>query len=79
MRSATGEAWDSIMLDMARQRSILFQCVDEQEFEDLDPVNPVTNKCGTGFAIAYFFTFIILVCQIFLSLFIAIIVDSFVA
>jgi hypothetical protein len=26
-RSATGEAWDSIMIDMARPRSILFQCV----------------------------------------------------
>ena len=39
----------------------------------------MTNKCGTSAAIAYFFTFIILVCQIFLSLFIAIIVDSFVA
>ena len=79
MRSATGEAWDSIMIDMTRQRSILFQCVDEQEYSDLVANNFETNKCGNGYAIAYFFTFIILVCQIFLSLFIAIIVDSFVA
>lgn len=33
MRSATGEAWDSIMLDMARQKSILFQCEENQDYE----------------------------------------------
>lgn len=38
-----------------------------------------TNKCGTDASIFYFFTFIIIICQIFLNLFIAIIVDSFVA
>lgn len=26
VRSATGEAWDSIMYDMSRSKSILFQC-----------------------------------------------------
>lgn len=42
--------------------------------------NMITNKCGNQVgSVLYFFTFIILVCQIFLNLFIAIIVDSFVA
>lgn len=78
-RSATGEAWDSIMIDMARPRSILFQCVDSQTYDDVAAANMVTNQCGTNGSIVYFFTFIIIICQIFLNLFIAIIVDSFVA
>lgn len=39
----------------------------------------MTNGCGNyGLAVIFFVVFIILVCQIFLSLFIAIIVDSFI-
>lgn len=79
LRSATGEAWDNIMFDVGRSQSILFQCEHNQGYEDLDPTNPVTNQCGYYWvAITFFVVFIIIVCQIFLSLFIAIIVDSFV-
>ena len=80
VRSATGEAWDSIMYDMGRSKSILFQCESSQEYAELVANKMVTNRCGSKAGSAlYFFTFIILVCQIFLNLFIAIIVDSFVA
>jgi hypothetical protein len=80
IRSATGEAWDSIMYDLGRTNSIIFQCASSQEYSDLVANNMTTNKCGNQLvAVIYFFTFIILVCQIFLNLFIAIIVDSYVA
>ena len=36
------------------------------------------NGCGnTGIAVAFFYTFTVIVCQIFLNLFIAVIIDSF--
>jgi hypothetical protein len=38
----------------------------------------VMNGCGnTGIAVAFFYTFTVIVCQIFLNLFIAVIIDSF--
>lgn len=46
VRSATGEAWDSIMYDMGRPKSILFQCEQNQEYADLVANNMITNKCG---------------------------------
>lgn len=34
MRDSTGEAWDSIMFDCARQNSIFFQCQDKFDWYD---------------------------------------------
>jgi hypothetical protein len=79
-RSSTGEAWDSIMFDMGRQKSILFQCQDSQNYENLIANNMKTNKCGSGLAsFGYFISYVIIVMQIFLNLFIAIIIDSFIS
>ena len=77
-RSATGEGWDSLMFDFARGKSITFQCVADMDYESYAANGFVTNKCGNP-TIAYFFfvSFIILCCQIFLNLFVAVIVDSF--
>jgi hypothetical protein len=36
LRCSTGEAWDAIMVDTTRQKSILFQCNDEEDFSYAD-------------------------------------------
>jgi hypothetical protein len=53
--------------------------VDSQEYSDLAAANMVTNKCGTPASYPYFIIYIIVINQIFLNLFIAIIVESFVS
>lgn len=78
MRNATGEAWDTIMYDYMRESSILFQC--EQDFDYYSWLNndKEMNGCGNPFiSIFFFYSFNIIVSQIFLNLFIAIIIDSF--
>lgn len=68
------------MFDMARQKSILFQCQDSQDYDSLVANNMQTNKCGSGLAsFGYFISYVIIVMQIFLNLFIAIIIDSFIS
>lgn len=83
LRCSTGEAWNSIMFDSARPRSILFQCVEDEEYETIveagrDPASVDGPKgCGSGFAIIFHLLFQIIVSQVFLNLFIAIIIDAF--
>lgn len=66
------------MFDFGRQESITFQCVSEMEYEQYEANGFVSNKCGNT-TIAYFFfvSFIIFCVQVFLNLFVAVIVDSF--
>ena len=83
LRCSTGEAWNSIMFDSPRPRSILFQCVEDEEYETIveagrDPASVDGPKgCGSGFAIIFHLLFQIIVSQVFLNLFIAIIIDAF--
>jgi len=83
MRCATGEAWNSIMFESARPRNILYQCIDEESYEAIvergeDPDDFTSPKgCGSSFAIMFHLLYQIIVSQVFLNLFIAIIIDSF--
>jgi hypothetical protein len=80
IRAGTGEDWPSIMFDLSRQRSILFQCSDRQTYEDLVATNMRTNECGTRMgSFAFFMAYMILVQLIFLNLFTTVVVDAFVA
>ena len=83
LRCSTGEAWNTIMFDSSRPYSILFQCEQNEDFETIvvagrDP-NAVDGPkgCGTGFAVAFHLLFQVIVSQVFLNLFIAIIIDAF--
>ena len=83
IRCSTGEAWNSIMFDSSRSYSILYQCVEDEDYETIiargdlptDTMGP--KGCGTGFAIAFHLLFQIIVSQVFLNLFIAIIIEAF--
>ena len=77
MRCSTGEAWNSVMMDAARPRSILFQCNPEADYYSILANNMQTDGCGSDVSLLYFQSFSLLVSQIFLNLFIAIIIDSF--
>ena len=83
IRCSTGEAWNSIMLDSAQPKSILYQCVEDESFDAMiergdDPTDVYGPKgCGTWFAIIFHLLFQIIVSQVFLNLFIAIIIDAF--
>ena len=78
---ATGESWHAIMFDCARQKSVIFDCKVDPQFEDL--YNPETGEletpgCGNKFTATLFCVlFMFVVSFIFLNLFIAIILESF--
>ena len=80
-RCATGEAWNSIMFDSARSRSILFQCRVEENYDSWIAAGGGIYDafmCGTPWiAFMYHMSFQIIVSQVFLNIFIAIILDSF--
>lgn len=78
MRCATGEAWDAIMMDAARDQSIIYQCNQESSYATIVANNMKPDACGNPLiAYIYFYSFTVIVSQIFLNLFIAIIIDSF--
>ena len=72
------------MFDSARGYSIMNQCKSDESYEEMiaegrDPVDPfATRGCGTGAAIIFHLLFQVIVSQVFLNLFIAIIIDAFV-
>ena len=80
-RCATGEAWNSIMFDSARERSILFQCREKEDFYSwMEAGGTIYDAfaCGSpAIAFGYHMSFQIIVSQVFLNIFIAIIIDSF--
>lgn len=83
IRCSTGEAWNSIMFDSSRSYSIMYQCNEEEDYKSIvadgrDPNSSDGPKgCGTDFAIAFHLLFQIIVSQVFLNLFIAIIIEAF--
>lgn len=67
------------MADAQRTRSITFQCDEDPDFESIMKNNGIPNGCGKPLiARVYFFSFMIVVSLIFLNLFIAIVVDTFI-
>lgn len=62
-----------------RSRSITFQCDENPTYESIMANNGIPNGCGKPvIARIYFFSFMIVVSLIFLNLFIAIVVDTFI-
>jgi len=79
IRAATGEGWNALMYDLARGNSITFQCDPNGNYDSYLANNKVVNECGLGiYATIYFFLFQVIVGQVFLNLFIAIVVDTFI-
>jgi len=79
MRCATGEGWNALMFDTARSNSITFQCEEHTTFETVKENSMVANGCGSPMtARFYFICFQVIVSQVFLNLFIAIVVDTFI-
>lgn len=77
MRCATGEGWNAVMMDTARERQVLFQCNPNADYYSILANGMETDGCGSPNAVPYFYSFTLIVSQIFLNLFIAIIIDSF--
>jgi len=75
---STGESWHEIMYDSTRQRSLTFDCLEEQSYEERMKSGGDPEVCGGGSLFnIYFITFMIIVSFIFINLFIAIILESF--
>jgi voltage-dependent calcium channel L type alpha-1D len=68
-RSATGEAWQEIMLSCISDPSVI--CDEKSEDAGKE------NGCGTDFAYFYFITFFIVCSFLILNLFVAVIMDNF--
>ena len=80
MRCATGEGWNALMFDTARTNSITFQCDEDMTWAKIHANNDVPYGCGMPrVATVYFISFQIIVSQVFLNLFIAIVVDTFIS
>ena len=59
---ATGENWNMLMLECAKQSSIIFECADDPSYDDLVAMNFVTNGCGQSFAAhLYFISYMVIV------------------
>ncbi len=78
IRISTGEAWNDIMFDCSRGRSVNHSCDDSVSYDLLVQNDFVVTGCGsTATAVFYFLSFMIIVSFIFLNLFIAIILEGF--
>ncbi len=74
-RSATGEAWQEIMLSCKKDPEVL--CDEKSdEFRDGDEV-ALEAGCGTDFAYVYFISFFVVCSFLILNLFVAVIMDNF--
>lgn len=78
MRCSTGESWHMIMFDLARTYSPEYQCRENETYETMMENGGEPFACGNPIVSYIFFVlFHILVFQIFVNLFIAIIIDAF--
>ena len=72
IRCATGGAWNEMMSDLARQRTVIFQCsYDDFDYQEYLANGKETNGCGTPASLFFFILFIFMVPLVFLNLFIA--------
>lgn len=65
------------MYDAARSESILFSCVEKQNYEE--KMRDGLQGCGNSASYFFFVAFILIVSLVFLNLFIAIILEGFAA
>ncbi|KAL1455036.1 hypothetical protein WDU94_009157 [Cyamophila willieti] len=72
-RSATGEAWQDIMLDCSN-RPEMVKCDDNS---DGNPSGEATVSCGSDIAFPYFISFYVLCSFLIINLFVAVIMDNF--
>ncbi|XP_070193049.1 muscle calcium channel subunit alpha-1-like isoform X2 [Littorina saxatilis] len=70
-RSATGEAWQEVMLSCRHAPEVM--CDELSDTYATDP----TASCGTQFAFIYFISFYILCSFLIINLFVAVIMDNF--
>jgi voltage-dependent calcium channel L type alpha-1D len=70
-RSATGEAWQDIMLACTYSEEV--HCDPKSDEGKTDP----SSLCGSNFAIPYFISFYILCSFLIINLFVAVIMDNF--
>jgi hypothetical protein len=62
MRCATGEAWDAVMMDAARSRSINYQCNEDSNFDSIKANGMKPDACGSPLvAYIYFYSFTVIV------------------
>jgi len=74
IRVMTGEGWPKLMEALSREYSPSYQCVYNPTYEDYRANNYVPVGCGSRTsAKIYFFSYSLLICTIFMRLFIAII------
>ncbi|XP_029034344.2 muscle calcium channel subunit alpha-1 isoform X5 [Osmia bicornis bicornis] len=69
-RSATGEAWQEIMMDCSAQPGIVMCDPNSDEFNN-------QNGCGSDIAFPYFISFYVLCSFLIINLFVAVIMDNF--
>ncbi|EFX89598.1 hypothetical protein DAPPUDRAFT_310458 [Daphnia pulex] len=70
-RSATGEAWQDVMLGCSSQKAPACDPLSDEIR------NNSTDHCGTEFAIPYFISFYVLCSFLIINLFVAVIMDNF--
>ena len=76
-RCSTGESWHGIMFDFARTYSQTNQCRENETYETMMQNGGEPNSCGSPLLSYTYFVLFSIVFQIFLNLFIAIIIDVF--
>lgn len=78
LRCSTGESWHMIMFDYAKAFSPQYQCREEEDYESMMANGGEPKACGTAlYSYLFFILFNFLVFQIFISLFVAVIIDAF--
>ncbi|XP_041350166.1 muscle calcium channel subunit alpha-1-like isoform X2 [Gigantopelta aegis] len=75
-RSATGEAWQLIMLSCINKPDVLCDLKAEVT-EAVNGTHPSQHVCGSNFAFIYFISFYILCSFLIINLFVAVIMDNF--
>ncbi|KAL7013140.1 hypothetical protein ACKWTF_015214 [Chironomus riparius] len=81
-RSATGEAWQDIMLDCSNRADAYCDMASDSAFEgqtlkNVFPLDTKRKTCGTSIAFPYFISFYVLCSFLIINLFVAVIMDNF--
>ena len=77
MQCSTGESWYLIMLDLAKTYSPTYPCRENETYESMMINGGEPFDCGQPFASYFFFVLFSIIVQIFLNLFVAIVIDAF--
>ena len=74
IRIMTGEGWPKLMEALSKEYSTSFQCIENPTYDDYKLNNYQPVGCGSRIsAMLFFFSYSLLICTIFMKLFIAII------